>query len=224
MATALLPLYAKLSTTAADAEAEEVLESGSSSDGGMLEALLERCGLAGSGDDDIARWRPRVEEAWWYQLSSFAYCVAGGVTLLHPEPLERHMVFPWRCMGLSVFMNGFASYMADVETWGRPSAWRLFDRVLATTNVLLQCAVVASALLGDASFPPESPAVLGGSVLVALACKQRAVAAFRRGDCDAYLRWHAAWHYTLPAGAVAAQCFLHKACDYALALRDSCHP
>ena len=64
-------------------------------------------------------------------------------------------------------------------------------------------------------FPWPSPAILGSGVLVALLCKRRAAAAMRDGDCDGYLRWHAAWHYTLPAAAIAGQLQLHTPCDYA---------
>lgn len=65
------------------------------------------------------------------------------------------------------------------------------------------------AWLGVASFPPEAPTVLGISLLVALLCKQRAAAARARGDCHGYLRWHTAWHLTLPIGAgVASQVLL----------------
>ena len=67
---------------------------------------------------------------------------------------------------------------------------------------------------GQATFPLESVACLGSGVLVGLACKQRASRALRDGDCDAYLRWHAAWHYTLPVGAVLGQLVLHHPCDY----------
>ena len=183
-----------------------------------LLATLDRLGLAVSGDDATGgcnpEWRSRVEEAWWYRSSSFAYCAAGGVTLLRPEPLERHMAFPWRVMGMSVFANGFASYMADVETWGRPSPWKAIDRLLATTNSLIQVAIVVMACTTDATFPWPSPTILGTGVLIALACKRRAALALRDGDCEAYLRWHAAWHYTLPLGAIVGQCWLHRACDW----------
>lgn len=125
-------------------------------------------------------------------------------------------------MGLMIFSNGFFSYMADVETWGRPSIWKPLDRLLATTNSLLQIAIVATGSLGGATFPPLPVGVLGVSVALALACKQRAAAAYRRGDCASYLRWHAAWHYTLPFGAILAQCLLHRPCDHSMLSQGRC--
>ena len=191
-----------------------------------LLAVLDQLGFATSGDSSTGgcdpEWQSRVDEAWWYQVSSFAYCAAGSVTLLRPEPLERHMAFPWRVMGVAVFANGFASYMADVETWGRPSPWKGIDRLLATTNSLIQVAIVVLAFCTDATFPWQSPAILGTGVLTGLACKRRAATALRDGDCDAYLRWHAAWHYTLPLGAIVGQCWLHKACDYTWGVGSGC--
>lgn len=212
--------YTKLASSAAasiESADEEAASSSpdanSRSSCNFLAAVLQKLGLNSSGGSD-PDWHARVQEAWWYRISCFMYCVAGGVTLLRPEPLERHMVFPWRVMGLSVFFNGFASYMADVETWGRPSVWKAIDLVFATSNSLMQIGIVATAAFGGATFPWPSPAFLGAGVAIALVCKQRAAAAMRDGNCDAFLRWHAAWHYTLPAGAVIGQCWLHRACDY----------
>ena len=173
---------------------------------------------AAEGDDLFPEWRDRVEESTWYRASPFAYCVAGGLLVLRPEPLERGLpLFPWRCTGLMVVFNGFLSFMADVETWGRPSGWKVADRVMATSNTLLQMGVVVLCCLGYSEFPLESPACLGTGVVLALICKQRSAAAVRRGDCEAYLWWHSLWHYLLPAGAVAGQLVLHRPCDYALA-------
>lgn len=200
-------------------EEMQLVAGGKSND--RLGALLTCIGLAPTCSEP-AEWRPRVEASPVYMLSCFAYCAAGGLTVLKPEPLERHMLFPWRFMGLMVFANGFFSYMSDVETWGRPSIWKPLDRMLATLNSLIQMAIVAIAASGSASFPWESPAVLGTGVLLALVCKQRAAAAMSRLDCDAYLMWHAAWHYTLPLFAILAQLVLHERCDYSLSSSCAC--
>ena len=100
--------------------------------------------------------------------------------------------------------------------------WKATDLLLATTNLLLQLAIVITTCLGGATFPIESYGCLGTGVLVALACKQRAATAMRNGQCDAYLRWHAAWHYSLPIFAVAGQAVLHRACDYSLEASCAC--
>ena len=63
-------------------------------------------------------------------------------------------------------------------------------------------------LLGPMSFPRDMVAVFTSSLLLALWCKRRAVAALERRDCDAYLRWHTGWHIILPAGAVIGQLLL----------------
>ena len=172
----------------------------------------------GASDAELfPEWRERIHGTPWYYASPFAYCVAGGLLVVRPEPLERGLpLFPWRCTGFAVVCNGFLSFMADVETWGRESRWRFADRVLATLNTLLQAGVVGLCCLGYSNFPIESPACLGTGVVLALICKQRSGAALRRGDCDAFVRWHSAWHYLLPAGAIAGQLVLHRGCDYAL--------
>ena len=63
-------------------------------------------------------------------------------------------------------------------------------------------------LLGLMSFPHDMVTVFTASLLLAIWCKRRAVAAFKRRDRDAYLVWHALWHVVLPAGAVAGQLLL----------------
>lgn len=187
----------------------------------VLDRALKALGFAPESDEP-PEWRADVSDAPVYMASCFAYCAAGGLLLLHPEPLERHMAFPWRLMGLMVFANGFFSYMADVETWGRTSRWKAADRLLATTNTLLQIAIVASACMGHASFPVESVALLFTGVATGLVCKHRASASMRRGDCESFLRWHAAWHYTLPLGAILGQLVLHRKCDYSFATSCAC--
>jgi hypothetical protein len=185
--------------------------------------LVTRLGLHSTEETHFPEWQAQVDAATWYRASCFAYCVAGGLLLLRPEPLERHMpLFPWRVVGIMIFANGFLSYMADVQTWGRPSPWKTADRVLATINSLLQLAVVLLACMGQATFPPAPVAALGTGVATGLFCKQRASAAMDRRDCDAYLRWHSAWHYTLPTGAVVGQLLLHRPCDYAIGPSASC--
>ena len=184
-----------------------------------LQATLSRLGLAANGGCD-PEWAAIVQGTWWYAASCFAYCAAGGLLLLHPEPVERHMsAFPWRLMGLSVFANGFFSYMGDVETWGRSSAWKSADRVLATTNTVLQIVIVGLACAGvpERPFPLEAVAALATGVVGALACKQRAASALQRVDVHAYMRYHSGWHYVMCLGAIVAQLLLHRRCDYAAA-------
>ena len=169
----------------------------------------------GDASDLFPEWRERVQSTVWYYASPFAYCVAGGLLVVRPEPLERGLpLFPWRCTGFAVVCNGFMSFMADVETWGRESHWQTADRVLAIVNTLLQAGVVVMSCLGYSNFPIESPVCLGSGVVLALVCKQRSAAAFRRGDCDAFVRWHSAWHLLLPLGAVAGQLVLHRRCAH----------
>lgn len=156
-----------------------------------------------------AEWLPEVQKAWWYQISSFAYCVVGTAVFIRPEPtLACIPFFPVRTVGVLVFINGWLSYMGDYHTWGVWSRWKAADIVLATTNTLLQMGIVAMAMLGYAEFPPEAPTTLGVSLVIALCCKRRGSAAVARRDCAGFLRWHALWHYTLPLGAFIASQYL----------------
>ena len=149
-----------------------------------------------------ASWLPDVQQAWWYQISSFAYCIVGTATFVRPEPLlacAPH--FPFCTMGFGIVVNGILSYMGDVYTWGVWSRWKAADIILATTNTLLQFLLVAMGICGYAAFPPEAPALLALSLAIALFCKARGTAAVARGDCARFLLYHSLWHYTLPLGA-----------------------
>ena len=79
---------------------------------------------------------------------------------------------------------------------------------MATFNTILQFVLILLQIIGPMSFPRDMVTVFTASLLVAIACKRRAVAAFKRRDRDAYLVWHALWHVVLPAGAVAGQLLL----------------
>ena len=83
--------------------------------------------------------------------------------------------------------------------------------ILATINTLVQVAIVVLGATGVASFPLAAAGTLAVSIVIALGCKFRAGRARKRGDCDAFLFWHSAWHYTLPLGAaVGSQLLLSE--------------
>ena len=164
-----------------------------------------------SADDGPPEWREHMR--WWYRWSSFAYCIAGGLLFFRSAPMYRHArpccgVFPFQSMGALIFLNGLLSYMADTHTFGRPSKWRVADSYVATFNTLLQFILILLQVIGPMSFPRDMVTVFTTSLLVAIWCKRKAVAAFARRDRDAYLVWHALWHVVLPAGAVAGQLLL----------------
>ena len=164
-----------------------------------------------SADDGPPEWREHMR--WWYRWSSFAYCIAGGLLVIRPAPMYRHaqpccFLFPFRSMGALIFLNGLLSYMADTHTFGYPSAWRTADSYVATFNTILQFVLILLQIIGPMSFPRDMVTVFATSLLVAIWCKRRAVAAFKLRNRDAYLAWHALWHVVLPAGAVAGQLLL----------------
>jgi len=178
------------------------------------------CGcIPSSSEEDIEppEWRDHIfSSAWWYRWSSFTYCVAGGMLVVRPAPMYRHAQpccggphgFPFRTMGAFIFVNGLLSYMGDTYTWGHASCWKTADVLAATTNTLLQFALVLLHVLGPMSFPRDMVSVFTVSLVAAVVCKRRAALALQRRDRDAYLRWHTAWHVVLPAGAVIGQLLL----------------
>jgi len=155
-------------------------------------------------------WRLAISRAWWYRYSSFSYCVVGALTAARPQPLWACApFFPFRTMGLCIFANGILSYMGDVATWGYNSRWKTADVAMAVTNTLLQGLIVLMSVVGIADFPALPTAVLAVSLVVAIFCKKKGEEARNRLDCDGYLRWHTAWHLTLPIGAgIASQVLL----------------
>ena len=182
----------------------------------VLDRALKALGFAPESDEP-PEWRADVSDAPVYMASCFAYCAAGGLLLLHPEPLERHMAFPWRLMGLMVFANGFFVH------GGRRDVGRIekaADRLRQQQHSPADCH--RGSRHGHASFPVESVALLFTGVATGLVCKHRASASMRRSDCESFLRWHAAWHYTLPLGAILGQLVLHRKCDYSFATSCAC--
>ena len=182
------------------------------------EDAAERAALLGGeprvedGDRRPPEWRSAIiGVAWWYRLSSFAYSVAGALAAAYPEALRHYSGcawFPFRAMGVAIALNGPVSYMSDVVKWGLPSVWQTLDVVLATANTLVQVAIAVMQASGLMAFPAAPAGLHALSICVALYCKHLASRALGARDRDSTLFWHAAWHYTLPAGALAAQLWL----------------
>ena len=149
-----------------------------------------RAGLI-SEEDGPPEWREKIFACWWYRWSSFAYCIAGG--LLVVRPVNRYarpccFLFPFRAMGALIFVNGLLSYMADTHTFGRPSKWRAADSYVATFNTLLQFVLIVLQLVGPMSFPRDMVTVFTASLLIAIACKRRAVLCGSQPELG-YGRW-----------------------------------
>ena len=144
-------------------------------------------------------------------LTSRSSLVSGSLAAVRPEPLARHAVpccadFPFRCMGVAITLNGFASFAADVIHIGHPQTiWKPIDVVLATGNTIVQMLIATLQLLGLTSFPPLAGSVFAASVCAALYCKRRSARAVAEQDCEGAILWHAMWHYSLPGGALLAQ-------------------
>lgn len=136
--------------------------------------------------------------------------------------------FPFTSFGWSLVVQGGASYMNDVVTWGcSTSYWKPFDKILATINTMIVGVVVGHHHVGYATFPPVCfdpffrsstsalltasmallqvlSAVLSLGLAVALYCKWRSSAALHANNCKEFMWWHSGWHYTLPLSASAA--------------------
>jgi hypothetical protein len=165
--------------------------------------------------ENLAHWKHDVNCAWWYRVSSFTYCAAGSPVVWKPEILARYVqhsccrvAWPFRVMGICIMLNGVFSYMGDVVTFGRQSAWQRLDVTLAITNTVVQIMLVLAQCWGFFAMPIVPSSALGIGLLVALACKRRAVLAIAREDCGGYLLWHTAWHVMLPLGALIGQLML----------------
>ena len=115
---------------------------------------------------------------------------------------------PWRAYGLSIALNGFVSYMGDVEAWGRESRWKDVDILLASCNMVFALFLLLLEYVGPMSFPSEPPIAFAIGILASVLCKRKAVWALDHGDRDGFIFWHTGWHTFLPLGAVVAQLLL----------------
>merc|ERR1711920_265370 len=106
-----------------------------------------------------AEWQSRINRSWWYRISSFSYCVAGGLAAVRPEPLYYYAKsdcpwFPFRMMGIGIALNGLISYMSDVVMWdAAKSCWKQVDVLLATSNTLVQVLIMLLYMCGLMSSP-----------------------------------------------------------------------
>eukprot|EP00038_Savillea_parva_P028113 m.63215 g.63215 ORF g.63215 m.63215 type:complete len:201 (-) comp8140_c0_seq1:126-728(-) len=156
---------------------------------------------------ELAPWRPMIHaediSALVYRWSSWMYSVVGAVIILQAIKLTPCFPeFPFTTFGCSLVVQGGASYMNDVVTWGLVgSLWKPFDRVLATINTVTAGVMVGHHHVGLASFPPVFSSIVSVALAVALYCKWRSSSALHANDCHGYMWWHSGWHYSLPLAA-----------------------
>ncbi len=79
---------------------------------------------------------------------------------------------PFRLLGLCIIANRPVPYMGDVVTWGRPSVWKSIDVVMATTNTLIQLAIVGAQCAGWLRMPTLPCIVHAVGIVAALICKR----------------------------------------------------
>ena len=152
--------------------------------------------------------RETTGRSFCYKLSCFAYCAAGVAVLARNEWLLSFAepccpTFPFRLLGLSVFVNGFTSYQADVLTFGEnQSLWKLADVLLACTNVVFVSALAVLNVLGPMSFPAKATSAFVAGLIASLLCKVQSTRAQKVHDKAGFIFWHTLWHAFLPFGGV----------------------
>lgn len=120
-------------------------------------------------------------------------------------------------------LQGVLSYMADVHTWGRHSAWKLADGAGACVTMAVALLVILGQITGWTTFPAIPGAFFTMCVLASVWCKYVGGKALQKGrersrpddprddqqTCHTYLRFHTAWHFVVPLGTVICQIGLH---------------
>ena len=147
-----------------------------------------------------------------YRLSCFGYSIVGALLIIYAEPLSHcDAGFWWSVLGAALLLQGVASYMNDVVSWGRPSVWKSIDPKMASTLFLLAGPLLGvRSAMGLFSTPSSSSTIriwLTGCAFSFL-CKCMGARASWRGrgggldsSCEELMGWHVGWH-GLPVFAV----------------------
>jgi len=147
-----------------------------------------------------------ADEVRWfsvYGISTFTYMLVGllmmtvfdGNYAIEP-PLT---MIPQAVQGMGLCFQSFATGMADVNHLGKTSVWHLFDRLVATTNVL----IVGANLLSEISWVERLYFVAllaAGLSLLNLSRLERE--GKPEGSITLFARYHAEWHLSFPLGLV----------------------
>ena len=166
----------------------------------------------------------------WFKASTAMFAFMGACTWRQRAALSSHAPWvPWGLFAAHGVVQSLLSYMADVQTCGRRSLWKVADCLGATVMMAVGLAILVGSLAGTATFPPELACTFALATAGAVACKARGSAALAAGRikqqqqrsgesgravprraveeplAQAYWRFHSLWHM-LPC--VAGACML----------------
>lgn len=174
--------------------------------------------LYGSQNSSVPpEWAQLVSQQHTYRFSSIAVGLS-GCFMLALSPWARANVaahWPWELFGAIWLVQGFGSWMADVENLGRTSRWHALDTQLALLNISLLVVYGVSLMVGGVfgfvafRFGLRHVALnlyLIGIAAAALFCKAQSGAAITARLSQAYFFWHASWHYVITLGLCTSLC------------------
>ena len=143
-------------------------------------------------------WRLLAYQHGPYCISSTFYGTA-GLALGYMERGKPHAIpgepIVW-------IMQMLFTHQSDVATLGEDSIWHGIDRLHAYTFTVLRAAYTFYAYWFWGAYSRVQATIFFLGLVAALLCIRLSWMAVNRRDAAAFLRWHALWHFMLPATAL----------------------
>jgi hypothetical protein len=99
-------------------------------------------------------------------------------------------------------LQTICTHQSDVATLGEDSIWHAIDRLHAYTFTVLRAGYTLYAYWAWGAYSSTQAAVFVVGLVGALCMIRLSWWAVMRRDAAAFLRFHALWHFTLPATAL----------------------
>lgn len=143
-------------------------------------------------------WRELAYRHKFYLVSSTFYGFS-GLLLGYIEHGRAHALLGEPIVWL---LQTLFTHKSDVVTLGEDSIWHAIDRLHAYAFTFLRAAYTFYAFYALGAYSQAQATVFFIGLATALCCIRLSWKAVMRRDAAAFLRWHALWHFFLPATAL----------------------
>jgi len=146
--------------------------------------------------------RPGLESASWSPSVGWHHTFLPLHTYRRLCRRERGLPHSFPGEALIWLTQSMLTYYSDVATLGQDSLWHGLDRVHAYSFTATRAVFTVFAYWHYGSYSTLQIVILATGLAIGLCCIRLSWLAVMRRRCRPFLRWHAAWHASLPAAAV----------------------
>lgn len=154
-------------------------------------------------DGTPKQWRHLAPSYWsFYGLSSWFYSIVGIILVVLVYETRLQSTF-YLYEGYFWILQGYLSWKNDVQGWGVPSMYKVFDRAHATgfSLIWLLNIIILDGII-YANYGMHELLLCVTTVYCGMFCRKQVAQAAKELNYDGFVLWHSLWHVTFPVGRV----------------------